>query len=121
MIRPVVAAPAPAVPVLAILAFAALASGLPAAPAAAQGAVATQVEDCAFLERSFQEVYDGLRRQRELRGARSQPPGAQDPALVAMFVGIQQNIILMHTARGCDPARLIDLARTEAAKYGTQR
>jgi len=83
-------------------------------------------DDCAFLEQSFQEVYDGLREHRR-GGQQSSNQGAQgggmaqaasqNPQLVTMFVQIQQNIILMHQARGCDAAKLVALARQEAQKY----
>ncbi|WP_207461540.1 hypothetical protein [Azospirillum sp. SYSU D00513] len=87
--------------------------------------------DCAFLERSFQEVYDGLR-QIGSHGQGGQGGGQgqggsmaqmaqQKPELVTMFVGIQQNIILMHGARGCAASDLIAIARAEAGKYGNRR
>lgn len=78
--------------------------------AAAQQAAPLPQEDCAFLEYSFQQVYDGMREHRRDRKE-------LEPALVGMYVGIQNNIILMHTARGCDVSKLIRLARDEAAKY----
>ncbi len=81
-------------------------------------------QDCQFLERSFQEVYDGLRGQQRGQGqgqAVMEQAAAQKPELVTMFVGIQQNIILMHTARGCDAGRLVALAREEAQRYGAGR
>lgn len=85
-------------------------------------------DDCAFLERSFQEVYDGLRHRGAPRGGQGQGQQAgalervaqQNPQLVTMFVEIQQNIILMHQGRGCDASRLVDLARQETARYGNR-
>lgn len=88
---------------------AALAAALIAAPACAQ-TPALPEDDCAFLELSFQQVYDGMRD----RGASMREA---DPQLVTMFVLIQSNIIQMHTALDCDAGKLVDLARQEAAKY----
>jgi hypothetical protein len=84
------------------------------------GAAAAQVtgaqNDCAFLEQSFQEVYDGMREMAD--GQASAHQGHPDPAVVTMFVGIQTNIILLHEARGCDASKLVELARKEKQQYG---
>lgn len=94
------------------------------------GSSAGAQDDCAFLERSFEEVYNGLRETgRQAQAGQSQGeaqgqggPGmaqvaTQNPELVTMFVGIQRNIILMHQARGCAASDLIAIARQEAEKY----
>ena len=98
-----------------------------ALPALAQGtATRTGEDDCAFLERSFQNVYEGLRQQGRAGGG-GQPQGdplervaQQNPQLAIMFVQIQQNIILMHQGRGCDASRLVELARQETARYANR-
>ncbi len=82
-------------------------------PAPAEGEAAA-MSDCAFLERSFQQVYEGMR---ERRGQQGQEQGQGDPAMVTMFVTIQNNIIMLHTARGCDVSNLIMMARQEADQY----
>ncbi len=92
-----------------------LALVLAAGSAAAQDAGSAYSEnDCEFLEQSFQEVYDGLRQ----RGANLHEA---DPGLATMFVAIQNNIILLHQARGCNIGVLIDLARQEAERYAERR
>ena len=96
---------------------AALALGLTAAPALAQDAEIvdpTMENECQFLERSFQEVYDGMRENRRQTG------GMGDPVLISMYVEIQQNAILMHQARGCNISDLIAIAREEAARYSEE-
>lgn len=88
--------------------------GLGTHGAAAQQAGTLPQDDCAFLEYSFQQVYDGLRDHKRDRKD-------LEPALVGMYVGIQNNIILMHNARGCDVSKLIRMARDEAAKYADRK
>lgn len=85
-------------------------------PGAAAAQETGPQNDCAFLEQSFQEVYDGMREMTGGQGSedRSQP----DPAIVTMFVTIQNNIILLHEARGCDASKLVELARKEKRQYG---
>jgi hypothetical protein len=119
-------------PVLALAPALALLLALAPTPLLAQGqgqapAARGADDDCAFLERSFQEVYDGLRHQGAAGGqGQGQQGGAlervaqQNPQLATMFVEIQQNIILMHQGRGCDASRLVDLARRETSRYANR-
>ncbi|HEV7368598.1 hypothetical protein [Arenibaculum sp.] len=121
-----------------LLALALLAPAVALGPSAAlaqqqaPGTPAQEENDCRFLERSFQEVYDGLRAAGQRTQAGHPPGGAQgqsgssmarlatqNPELVAMFVGIQRNIIMMHQARGCAASDLIAIARQEAEAYSS--
>ena len=82
-----------------------------AAPATAQDAAE---DDCAFLQRSFSEVYDGLR---QMAGGDVE---RADPALVTMFTAIQGNIILLAQASECDVAPMVEAAREQLARYAPQ-
>ena len=85
----------------------ALALSITALPAAAQDAT----DDCAFLQRSFAGVYDGLR---QMAGGDVEQA---DPATVTMFTAIQTNIILMAQGAGCDMGPMVDVAREQLGRY----
>ena len=84
---------------------------LAAAPALAQDDAMTPEEDCAFLQRSFSGVYDGLR---QMAGGDVE---SADPAVVTMFTTIQTNIILMAQSADCDMAPMIEAARGQLERY----
>ena len=72
-------------------------------------ALAQDGDDCAFLERAFEEAYSGAQEE----------SAAEDfaPEVVTMYATFQTNVLLMAQAAECDVSPMIATARQKLRQY----
>lgn len=88
----------------AVTALAAL--GLVGLAAIPDASAASKAEDCAFLEETFERLTGAA-------NARAVNPTLADITVIQAYTNLQSNVIQLHTARGCDAEKLVDIVRKE--------